>query len=205
MTNNLDVTKAIQPKSDQLNADSLLTGPRTIRIRDVQVNGESEQPVWILFDGDDGKPWKPCKSALRCLASIWGPNAAQWVGMHCTIYNDPTVTWAGVAVGGIRVSHMQGLDKPRQLQLTKTRGKKGAVTIQPLVMDDKPETVVDVEAIQSEARSAAQKGKDAFTSWWQANTDKRDPAKLIMDELKKLASDADAANVPEVDDDEIPM
>lgn len=205
MTNNLDVTKAIQPKSDQLNADSLITGPRTIRIRDVQVNGEAEQPVWIFFDGDDGKPWKPCKSAMRCLASIWGANAAQWIGMNCTIYNDPTVTWAGVAVGGIRVSHMEGLDKPRQLQLTKTRGKKGAVTIQPLELSGEPETVIDVEAIYTEARSHASKGKDAFTQWWKDNPDLRDTAKQIMDELKDLAAKADAANVPEVDDDETPM
>lgn len=203
--NNLDVTKAIEPKSDQLNADSLITGPRTIRIRDVQVNGEAEQPVWIFFDGDDNKPWKPCKSAMRCLASIWGANAAQWIGMHCTIYNDPTVTWAGVAVGGIRVSHMEGLDKPRQLQLTKTRGKKGAVTIQPLEVSGQPDTVIDVEAIHTEAREHANKGKDAFTKWWQANPDVRDTAKQIMDELKKLAAKADDANVPEVDDDETPM
>lgn len=198
-----DVTRAIQPKSDQLNADSLITGPRTIRIRDVTVNADAEQPIWISFDGDDGKPWKPCKTAARCLASIWGANAAQWVGMHCTIYNDPTVTWAGAAVGGIRISHMEGLDKPRQLQLTKTRGKKGAVTIQPLVMDNAPPQP-DVTAIQEEARKAAANGRDAFLAWWGQNKDKQEGAKSIMDELKHIAADADASKVAP-DDDEIPL
>ncbi|TCO70246.1 hypothetical protein [Rhodovulum euryhalinum] len=130
---NIDITAAIRPKSDQLNADDLLTGPRTIRIRDVQVVS-GEQPVSVFFDGDEGRPWKPAKSALRVLAAVWGPDASRWVGMHCTIYNDETVTWAGVAVGGIRVSAMEGLSQPRTLMLTKTRGRKAGVTIQPLVV-----------------------------------------------------------------------
>lgn len=134
MTKNIDITQAIRPKSDQLNADDLLTGPRTIRIRDVQVSA-GEQPVGVYFDGDDGKPWKPAKSALRVLAAIWGPNAAKWIGMSLTIYNDESVTWAGVAVGGIRVSHMEGLTKPRTIMLTKTRGKKAGVTVRPLVIE----------------------------------------------------------------------
>ncbi len=197
-----DVTKAIAPRSDQLNADDLLTGPRTIRITGVDVKETTEQPINISFDGDDGRPWRPAKTAARCLASIWGPNAAQWVGMHCTIYNDPTVTWAGAAVGGIRVSHMEGLDKPRTLQLTKTRGKKGAVTIQPLVMDGSAETKIDQEAALQSAKEAAKKGKDAFTQWWKENADKREAIKPHMDELKKIVEEADK---PEIDDDEVPL
>lgn len=195
----MDVTKAIQPKSDQLNADSLITGPRTIKIRDITVNSTAEQPVWIYFEGDDNKPWKPCKTAMRCLATIWGSNAAQWVGMSCTIYNDPTVTWAGVAVGGVRVSHMEGLDKPRTLQLTKTRGKKGAVTIQPLTVAA-PEPQDD--GVLQEARDAAKKGSEDFRKWWTENKPKQAAAKSIIDELKELAAKADE-QVP--NDDEVPL
>lgn len=129
----IDITSAIAPKSDQLNADSLITGPRTIRIRDVKVT-TGEQPVSVFFDGDDNKPWKPGKTALRCLAMIWGDNAAKWIGLSLTIYNDESVTWGGDAVGGIRVSHMEGLSKARTLRLTKTRGKKAPVVIEPLVI-----------------------------------------------------------------------
>ncbi|OOY22469.1 hypothetical protein BMI91_19500 [Thioclava sediminum] len=130
----IDITRAIRAKSDQLNADDLLAGPMTIKIRDIQVVA-GEQPVSVYFDGDDGKPWKPSKSALRVLAAIWGANAAKWLGMSCTLFNDESVTWAGVAVGGIRVSHMEGLSKPREIKLTKTRGKKVGVTIQPLLLE----------------------------------------------------------------------
>lgn len=201
-----DVTKAIQAKSDQLNADDLVGGPITIKITDVNVQ-TGDQPIAVSYEGDNGRPWKPCKTAARCLAAIWGANAAQWVGMSCTIYNDPTVTWAGAAVGGIRVSHMEGLDKPRSLQLAKTRGKKGAVTIQPLRIentttpDDTPEP--DNTAALKAARDAAKKGSEVFRKWWTDNSDMRDAAKTIMDELKKTAADADAAMVP--DDDEVPM
>jgi hypothetical protein len=193
-----DVTKAIEPKSDQLNADSLITGPRTIRIRDVAVNSTAEQPIWVYFDGDDGKPWKPCKTSSRCLASIWGANAAQWVGMSCTIYNDPSVTWGGAAVGGIRVSHMEGIDAPRTLQLTKTRGKKGAVTIQPLRVSSVKVTE-SPQDFKDDARAAARQGKDAFNAWWKANPDKRDNVNPIMDEVKSRVEKASVAT------DEAPM
>jgi hypothetical protein len=188
--NDLDVTKAIQPKSDQINADSLVTGPLTIKVRDVKVDATGEQPIWVHFEGDDGKPWKPCKTAARCLAAIWGANAAQWIGMSCTIYNDPTVTWGGAAVGGIRVSHMEGIDKPRPLSMTKTRGKKGTIIIQPLILNSAPK--IDVEAINTAAREAAAKGKASFTDWWKANASTRDLVKPIMDELKAAVAKADA-------------
>ena len=198
----LDVTKAIQPKSDQINADSLVTGPMTIKVRDVKVDPTGEQPIWVAFEGDDGKPWKPCKTAARCLATIWGANAAQWIGMSCTIYNDPTVTWGGAAVGGIRVSHMEGIDKPRVLSLTKTRGKKSSITIQPLNLTKAPE--IDVEAAQASARAAATIGKDGLTAWWKANPDKREAVKPIMESLKALTVAAQEP-APETGGEELPM
>jgi len=129
----IDVTKAMSAKSDQLNADDLVAGPRTIKIRDVVETG-AEQPIAVFFDGDDGRPWKPSKTAIRTLAACWGTDAAKWIGLSCTIYNDSTVTWGGAAVGGIRVSHTEGLTGPRRLMLSFTRGKKRETIIQPLVI-----------------------------------------------------------------------
>lgn len=203
MTQSKDVTKVIQAKSDQLNADDIVGGPITIKVTDVDVRG-GDQPIQIFYEDDGGRPWRPCKTAARCLAAIWGANAANWVGLSCTLYNDPTVTWAGAQVGGIRVSHMEGLDKPRVLQLAKTRGKKGAVTIQPLEVTPQA-PAPDNTAALTEARDAAKTGSDGFRAWWKDNADKRSAAGEIMDELKKLASDADAAMVPDVDDDEVPL
>ena len=200
-----DVTSALAPKSDQLNADDLLQ-PRTIRIASVDVQPTPDQPITIRFDGDNGRPWKPCKTAARCLASIWGTNSAQWIGLSCTIYNDPTVTWAGAAVGGVRVSHMEGIDKPRTLQLTKTRGKKGAVTIQPLILSDAPPPPDPTDA-RNAAKAAAANGKAAFTEWWKANKESHALVMDIMDQLKELTAKADAQPEPDAggNDDEPPI
>lgn len=166
----MDVTKAIEPKSDQLNADDLLTGPRTIRIREVKVQAGQEQPVWIYFDGDNNKPWKSSKTGTRTLAAIWGADASKWIGLHCTIYCDPEVTWGGMKVGGIRVSHMEGLEGPRTLMLTKTRGKKGATVIKPLVVDSKPEkAAIDRVALKAAMEQYANDA-EGKAAWWKGLT-----------------------------------
>lgn len=190
----LDVTKLIEARSDQLNSSDLLE-PRTIKITDVTVK-QGEQPISIHFDGDDGKPWKPSKTSARCLALVWGPNATQWIGMSCTVYNDPTVTWAGAAVGGIRVSHMQGIDKPVTLMLTKTRGKKGATVIQPLKVNAKntpePQATVDQKSAQDSARDAAKQGRDAFNTWWKDNASLREVVKPIIGELQAIVEEKES-------------
>jgi hypothetical protein len=86
-----------------------LTGPITITITGVTVKGGGqEQPVAIHFEGDDGKPYKPCKSMSRVLVSAWGPDSSKYVGRSLTLYCDPKVKWGGMEVGGIRISHMSG-------------------------------------------------------------------------------------------------
>lgn len=64
----IDLTATIKPKSDQLNADDLIAGPKTITVTGVKLVAE-DQPVAISFHGDDGKPYKPCKSMRREVAS----------------------------------------------------------------------------------------------------------------------------------------
>jgi hypothetical protein len=128
----LDMTATIAPKSDQINADDLIGGPRTITITKVTGNeGNAEQPVNVFFDGHDN-PFRPCKSMRRVMVSIWGADASQYVGKAMTIYRDPKVKWGGMEVGGIRISHMSGLTAPKQMALTETRAKRTPYTVQPL-------------------------------------------------------------------------
>src|SRR5262245_29461840 len=101
-----DMRSVIIPKSDQLNADDLISGPRTVTIASVSVRPGTEQPVAISFDGDGGKPYKPCKSMCRVMVAMWGPDAKEYAGHSMTLYRDPKVKWAGLEVGGIRISHM---------------------------------------------------------------------------------------------------
>ena len=127
-----DMASAIIPKSDQLNADDLLAGPITIKITGVTVKGGQEQPVSIHYEGDDGKPYKSCKSMNRVLVSAWGPDSSKYVGRSLTLYCDPKVKWGGMEVGGIRISHMSDIDEPMTMALTVTRANKKPFTVRPL-------------------------------------------------------------------------
>lgn len=130
----LDMSETIAPKSDQINADDLLAGPRTITITGVRATGEAEQPIAVNFDGDGGKPYKPCKSMRRVMVAIWGADASQYVGRSLTLYRDPEVTWGGMAVGGIRISHMSDMAEPMTLALTATKKARKPFRVLPLVV-----------------------------------------------------------------------
>jgi len=133
-----DMSSAIVPKSDQISADDLLAGPRTIRITNVEVRSSPEQPVSIFYENDNGRPWKPCKSMSRVLVAAWGPDAKAYVGRSVTLYRDPTVKWGGMQVGGIRISHMTNIDKQLVLALTETKGKRAPFVVKPLAVPSAP-------------------------------------------------------------------
>lgn len=136
----MDMTDTIIPKSDQLNAEDLLTGPRTVTITEVRT-GSAEQPVDIVTaEFGPGRPFKPSKTVRRILVAAWGKQAAAYVGRRLTIYRDANVKWGGQAIGGIRVSHMSHIDKPLTIALTETRGKRFSWVIQPLTDESAPAT-----------------------------------------------------------------
>ena len=132
-----DLRETVVPKSDQLNADDLIGGPITIHITKVSLLA-GEQPVGIGFEGDNGKPYKPCKSMRRVLIKVWGSDGNAYVGRSMTLYRDDTVRFGGVDVGGIRISHMSGLDKPITMALTATRAQRKPYTVRPLTAPPPP-------------------------------------------------------------------
>lgn len=127
----MDLTESIAPKSDQLNAEDLLSGPRTFTIAEV-TPGSSEQPVEVHLVEHPGRPFKPSKTVRRMLVAAWGPDASVYPGRRLTLYRDPSVRFGGMEVGGIRVSHVSDITKPITLALTVTRGKRAPHVIQPL-------------------------------------------------------------------------
>jgi hypothetical protein len=132
----IDMNSTIAPKSDQINADDLIGGPRTITVTRITGNeGNAEQPVNVFYQNDGGKPFRPCKSMRRVMVKVWGADASQYAGRSMTIYRDPKVKWGGMEVGGIRISHMTGIDKPEVLALTETRAKRTPYTVQPLKVE----------------------------------------------------------------------
>lgn len=129
----IDMTQYIAARSDQLNADDLLDGPRTIMITKVTASPDAaEQPVSIHYDGDAGKPFKPCKTVRRIMVGVWGKDASKYAGRSMTLYRDPAVAFGGMQVGGIRVSHMSHIDEEKTIALQVTRGRKAPITVLPL-------------------------------------------------------------------------
>lgn len=131
MTDMIDMSQFVEAKSDQLNADDLIGTPRTITVRRV-TGSDGEQPVAIFYDGDNNKPFKPCKTMRRVLLAIWGKYASEYVGRSMTLYRDDAVTFGGLNVGGIRISHMSHMDKETVVVVMKTKGKKAGIKILPL-------------------------------------------------------------------------
>lgn len=131
-----DMRATIIPKSDQMNFDDFAGGTtKTITVTKVLLGAEAEQPVSVGFEGDNGKPYKPCKSMRRVMVNVWGPDASKYTGRSMTLYGDPTVIFGGAKVGGIRISHMSHLDAPMTMALTATKATRKPFTVKPLVVD----------------------------------------------------------------------
>lgn len=128
----MNLAETIIPKSDQLNADDLITGTLTVKVTAIKGSNEPQQPVSIHYEGDNGKPYKPCKSMRRVLVSAWGANGADYVGRSMTLYRDDSVVFGGIAVGGIRISHMSHIDKDLTLALTVSRASRKPYSVKRL-------------------------------------------------------------------------
>ena len=154
---NIDMSKTVVPKSDQMNADDLISGPVTLTITAISATESSDQPISISFDGDNNRPYKPCKSMRRVMIACWGNKGQDYVGNSMTLFNDPTVKWAGKDIGGIRISHMSHIPAEKEVLLTTTRGARKPYLVQPLIMAS-PD---DIQA----GEEAANKGSEAYKSW----------------------------------------
>ena len=200
----IDISQTTAPKSDQLNSDDLIGGPRTITITRVSANEGGDQPINVFFEGDDNKPFRPCKGMRRVMMAIWGNNGATYAGKSMTIWRDPSVTWGGMAVGGIRISHMSHMDRDTTLAITESKTKRKPLVVRVLTVAT-PAPTETPDAAYALARAAASNGKAAFTTWWNSDEGKlcRDAVKPIMPELQAAVAAADA--VPAQGDDECPM
>lgn len=182
----VDMGNFIAPKSDQLNADDLIAGPRTITVTGVRANeAAAEQPVSIRFEGDGGKPYIPCKSMRRVMVALWGTNAATYVGRSMTLYCDPDVQFGGMKVGGIRISHMSHIEEPKSIPLTTTRARRALFTVKPLVVTNAAyPTVADYDACKDAEALKVLKARSRET-WKQTPADE---APLIQAASKRATS-----------------
>ena len=122
--------KAMQAKSDQLNAVDILGCEPVLTIRDVKVTNAPQQPVWIYYEGDNNRPWKPSKGMIRALVAGWGDDETQWIGRQVQVYCEPSVKYAGEEVGGIRVKAMSHIKSGGiVMPLTLAKSKRVAMKV----------------------------------------------------------------------------
>lgn len=134
----ITLAEALAPKSDQLNADDLIAGPRVLKLTAARIMKDGRDIKIVLnYEGDNGKPWKPCKTMGRAMVMAWTiTDPEQFAGKSVRVYRDPTVRFGDQGeVGGIRISHMSHLAKAAKVKLTVSQGKKGEFTFNPLVVE----------------------------------------------------------------------
>lgn len=171
-----DMREVIVPKSDQLNSDDLIAGPITIKVTGVKLSPGTEQPVSVSFEGDNGKPYKPCKSMCRVLVQMWGDKAKNYVGKSMTLYRDPKVKWGGVEIGGIRISHMSDISGDATMALTATKGSRKLFTVKPLKSAPESPKAATREPTQEEidaGNSAAMSGLAEYKAWIKTLTEEQ--------------------------------
>lgn len=164
-----DLRGTIVPKSDQLNAEQLLGGPMTVSVTDVRLGNSDEQPVVVHYEGEAGRPYKPCKTMRKVLIFAWGEDGRKWIGRSMTLYNDPSIKFGGMDVGGIRISHMSHIDGVIKVSLTATKGKKALHTIgvlkvaAPVVVDHMAAitSAPDIDDLKTAFKTAFRSTKDA--------------------------------------------
>ena len=177
----MDMTSTIQPRSDQLNADDLLTGPMTVTITEV-TQGNAEQPVNVNTVETPGRPYKPSKSMRRVMVAAWGKDASAYAGRRLTLYCNPEIKFGGAKVGGIEISHMSDIDGDLKVSLTATRGKKKLHTVKPLAAPAPYTPSQDWLALMADATTPDEKNK----VWQQATEDGADQA--YMSRLREAGS-----------------
>jgi hypothetical protein len=127
----MELTETTQAKSDQQNYSDYIGVEKTVTVSEVR-KGSPEQPIEIHLVEYPGKPFKPSKTVRRLLVAAWGKDSDKYVGRRMTLYGDPTVKWAGQAVGGIRLRALSHLTKPVTLALAESRGHLKTHVVQPL-------------------------------------------------------------------------
>lgn len=205
MSEVLDLRPTIVPKSDQLNADQLVGGPMTITVTRVSATS-GDQPVTINYEGDKGRPYKPCLTMRKVLVLAWGHDGNKWPGRSMRVYNDPDVKFGKDLVGGVRISHLSDIPKDIKVSLAVTKGKKALYEIKRLADGDTTliadiKAAADVEALKAAFGSAWSSTKDeerraAFKAEYDRRMQELAPSTLLQQYVAKVneaANSDDAA------------
>lgn len=86
----------------------------TIKKVTEELVGADQQSKWAVHWREKGMlPMLLNKTNLRLLAAMFGDDTDDWIGKTVEVYHDPTISYAGQLVGGLRVRQPRP-PKPRR-------------------------------------------------------------------------------------------
>ena len=206
MSEILDLRPTLVAKSDQLHADHLVGGPMPITVSRVSATS-GDQPVTVHYEGDKGRPYKPCLTMRKVLVLAWGHDGNKWPGRSMRVYNDQDVRFGKDLVGGVRISHLSHIERDIKVSLAVTKGKKALYEIKRL-QDGDAEMIADIKAasdvdsLKAAFATAYEATKDeerraAFKAEYDRRMQELAPSTLLQEYVAKLnaAANSDEAAV----------
>lgn len=131
----MDITKALAPKTDQIDATDLIgSPPQVFTIAAVSENNSElaeQQPVNIRLV-ETSLWWRPSKGMLRVLADNWTKDVKVWVGRKVELYGDPEVYFGKEKRGGTRISRLSHIDSSKTTLINPRGGRGAYFTVKPL-------------------------------------------------------------------------
>lgn len=152
----MDLTPTLEAKSDQLDAVDIPIGARRIFTITKVTKGNADQPA-NLHLAEFPRPYRPGKNMRRVLSGCWGADTDKWpTDAQIELYTDPEVMFAGVAVGGLRISRLSHIDGQQKIPLILTKGKSVVWKVDPLPEPTKAQTKAPsrVDALREEWHTA---------------------------------------------------
>lgn len=128
--------RLVEANSDQINAADIMGEPITATIEGYKIKPGDKQVIELKLSGQD-KPWRPCLTIRRILVNVWG-HYTDWPGHALTLYCDQSVVYGGEKVGGIRVSHMDGISEAKHIMIKKNKKSYMEYVVQPLTLNTAP-------------------------------------------------------------------
>lgn len=182
----MDLTASIAPRSDQLNADDLISGPVTVTIESVTA-GSAEQPVDVHLVEFPGRAYRPSKSMRRVMVAAWGVETSTYTGHRLTLYRNPTTKFGRDVVGGIEISHLSHIDSRLSIALTVTRGKRSPFAVEPLADVKGPNNSANNSEPTADDVAACVDDSALQALWHRAvSPERRDQIKARKAELNEL-------------------
>lgn len=156
----VDITQAMQAKSDQLNAMDIIGSPLVIKVRGSDYKQGRDQPLWIYFDGDNNRPFKPSKGMIRVICGAWGTETDNYIGRHMRLEYEPSVVYAGKEVGGVWIKAMSDIpEKGMMFSLAINRTKRIPFPVDYLKVEVKPYPQDKFDTVKQAMIDAMQSGK----------------------------------------------